>query len=76
MLDDRHFKELNVLEVDVKRAVSYHVQTENWLIDENDGIRKIGSLSKQPIFNLHSIEKPGMILGAIGNELQQSKLKT
>ncbi len=56
MLDGKHFKELNVLEVEVEQHVPYHVQTENWLIDENAEIKKIGSLSKQQVFNLHPIE--------------------
>ena len=29
MLDDKNFKELNVLEIDVKEYVPYKVQTEN-----------------------------------------------
>ena len=75
MLDDNHFKELNVLEVEVKQQVPYHVQTENWLIDESAEIKKIGNLSKQQVFSLHPIEKPKMIFGTTGNELQKSEIK-
>ncbi len=75
MLDDKNFKELNVLEVDVKGAVPYNVQTENWLIDENTEIKKVGTLTKQQVFSLHPIEKPNKIFGTIGNELQKSEIK-
>ncbi len=75
MLDDNHFKELNVLEVEVKQHVQYHVQTENWLVDEKAEIKKIGTLSKQQVFSLHPIEKPKMIFGTTGNELQKSEIK-
>ncbi len=75
MLDDNHFKELNVLEVEVKQHVPYHVQTENWLVDEKAEIKKIGTLSKQQVFSLHPIEKTKMIFGTTGNELQKSEIK-
>ncbi len=75
MLDEKHFKELNVLEVEVKQHVRYHVQTENWLIDENAEIKKIGSLSKQQVFNLHPIEKPDMIFNSQKNELERSDIR-
>lgn len=75
MLDDKHFKELNVLEVEVKEHVPYNVQTENWLIDKNSKIKKIGSLSKQQVFNLHPIEKPEMIFDNPNNELERNEIK-
>lgn len=75
MLDDKHFKELNVLEVEVKGHFPYNVQTENWLIDENAEIKKIGSLSKQQIFNLHPIEKHDMIFDNLNNELGRNEIK-
>ncbi len=75
MLDDKHFKELNVLEVEVKDHVPYHVQTENWLFDENAEIKEIGSLSKQQVFNLRPIEKPDMIFDSQKNELEHSDIK-
>lgn len=75
MLDDKHFKELNVLEIEVKKYVPYHVQTENWLIDENVEVKNIGNLSKQQVFNLHPIEKREMIFGNLKNELDHSDIK-
>lgn len=75
ILDDKHFKELNVLEVEAKEHVPYHVQNENWLIDESTEIKKIGSLSKQQIFNLHPIEKPDMIFDNPKNELERNEIK-
>lgn len=75
MLDDKHFKELNVLEIEVKKYVPYHVQTENWLIDENVEVKNIGNLSKQQVFNLHPIEKCEMIFGNLKNELDHSDIK-
>lgn len=74
-LDDKHFKELNVLEVEVKEHVPYHVQNENWLIDEKVEIKKIGSLSRQQLFNLHPIEKPKFIFGNPKNELEYNEIK-
>ena len=76
MLDDKHFKELNVLEVEVKQNVPFHVQIENWLIDEKAEIKKIGSLTKHQIFTLHPIEKPNEIFGTLGNELQRNEIKS
>lgn len=75
MLDDKNFKELNVLEVEVKEHVPYHVQIENWLIDANSEIKKIGNLSKLQVFNLHPIEKPKMIFGTMRNELEKAEIK-
>ena len=75
MLDDKHFKELNVLDLEVKEHVPYHVQSENWLIDETTEIKKIGSLSKQQVFNLHPIEKPDLIFGTTRNELEKTEIK-
>ena len=75
ILDDKHFKELNVLEVEDKEHVPYHVQNENWLIDESTEIKKNGSLSKQQIFNLHPIEKPDMIFDNPKNELERNEIK-
>lgn len=62
MLDDKHFEELNLLEVEVKQNIPFHVQIENWLIDEKAEIKKIGSLTKHQIFTLHPIEKPNEII--------------
>ena len=75
MLDDQHFKEFNVLDVEVKEYSPYYVQTENWLIDEKVEIKKIGSLSKQQVFNLHPIEKPAMIFNNSKNELEHNEIK-
>lgn len=75
MLDEKHFKELNVLEVDVKESVPYYIQKENWLINENSEIKKIGTFTKQQVFNLHPIEKPEMIFGTTGDELQKAEIK-
>ncbi len=75
VLDDKHFKELNVLEVEVKEHAPYHVQSENWLINEDAEIKKIGTLTKQQVFSLHPIEKPSMIFGTAGDELQESEIK-
>lgn len=33
LLDDNNYKELDIIEVELKQAVPYHTQTENWLID-------------------------------------------
>ena len=75
MLDDKSFKELNVLEIDVKEHVPYKVQTENWLINEKIPIKKIWTLSKQDIYKLYPIERPKMIFGALNNELQKSDVR-
>lgn len=75
MLDEKHFKELNVLEVEVKEHVPYHVQTENWLINKDAEIKKIGTLSKQQVLNLHPIEKHDLIFGTKGNELLKVEIK-
>lgn len=75
MLDDKNFKELNVLEIDVKEHVPYKVQTENWLINEKIPIKKIWTLSKQDIYKLHPIERPKMIFGTLNNELQKSDVR-
>lgn len=75
MLDDMHFKELNVLEVEVKEHIPYHVQTENWIIDEKVEFKKIGTLTKQQVFNLHPIESPDMIFDSQKNELERSDIK-
>ena len=63
------------MEVEAKEHVPYHVQNENWLIDESTEIKKIGSLSKQQIFNLHPIEKPDMIFDNPKNELERNEIK-
>ncbi len=75
MLDEKHFKELNVLEVEVKKHLPYHVQSENWLIDESAEIKKIGNLSKQQALNLHPIEKHDLIFETIRNELEKTEIK-
>ncbi|MGN1200800.1 MAG: dual OB domain-containing protein [Candidatus Caccovivens sp.] len=76
MLDEKHIKELCVLDIEVKAHVPYHVQTENWLIDENVEVKRIGNLSKQQVFNLHPIEKHDMIFNTQKNELERSDIKT
>lgn len=75
MLDDKNFKELNVLEIDVKEYVPYKVQTENWLINKKTSIKKIWTLNKSELFKLHPIEKPKTIFGKSGNELQKTDIK-
>lgn len=75
MLDDKHFKELNVLEIEIKEHVPYHIQNENWLIDEKVEIKKIGNLSRQQLFNLHPIEKPKFIFINPKNELERDEIK-
>ncbi len=75
MIDENHFKELNVLDVEVKAHVPCNVQSENWLFDENTKIKKIGNLSPQQVFSLHTVEKPKTIFGTTGNELQKDEIK-
>lgn len=74
-LDDAHFKELDVLEVQLKKHAPYRVQTENWLIEENAEIKKVGAFSKRHVFNLHAIDTPKMIFNSDKNELDDCEIK-
>lgn len=74
-LDDAHFKELDVLEVQLKKHTPYHVQTENWLVEEKADMKKVGVFSKKQVFNLHAIETPKMIFNSDKNELDDSEIK-
>jgi len=74
-LDDKNIKILDIVEVEFKSAVPYHVQKENWLIDENVPVQQMGSLKLSQLTYSHPLDKPEFIFGSKGNELENAEVK-
>ncbi len=75
MLDDNNIKELDVIEVNVKRYVPYHVQKENWLIDDKFEIQKLGTLTARQLDYIHKVENSETIFDSENNELTKDEIK-
>lgn len=61
LLDNKNYKELDIIEVELKQVVPYHTQTENWLIDGNEPIKKIGQRTIWQLLEQHKLESPEFI---------------
>lgn len=75
LLDESNFKEFDVLEIELKHHFPYLPQSENWLVDLESKIIKIGSLSKEQLFMLHPIDNFDFIFLNKNNELQIDEIK-
>ena len=74
-LDDKDIKVLDIIEIELKIAVPYGAQKENWLIDENIPVQKIGSRKLSQLLYLRPFDKPEFIFGSKGNELEKAEVK-
>ena len=75
MLDDKKFKELDLVEVELLQAVPYKTQVENWLIDLNNEIKRIGKLTLRDVLSVHPIQKSESIFNSFGDYLEKSEIK-
>lgn len=75
ILDDDNINEFDIVDVNVKRYVPHKLQKENWLIDKQNKIEKIGSITKGELKYIHNIENPNMIFGNHRSELNKEEIK-
>ncbi len=75
LLDDKNYNELDIIEVELKKSVPYHTQTENWLIDDGEPIKKIGQRTIWQLIEQHRLESPQFIFGTARGELEKSETK-
>ena len=75
LLDDQKVKELTLIDVAVTKHVPCGVQTENWQIDENEEIIKLGQIYKQKLFEICKLDTPELIFGTANHVLSKDDIK-
>lgn len=75
LLDDQKVKEFTLIDVAVTKHVPCGVQTENWQIDENEEIIKLGQIYKQKLFEICKLDTPELIFGTANHVLSKNDIK-
>ena len=75
LLDDMDINVLDVVQVRLKGRVQFETQTENWLVDYDMPINKVGSKTLAQIITLRGIDKPKYIFENSKNELTNGEAK-